>query len=173
MNLSMQFLVKLTCECNLVWLNAAMGGNNDERNKQLNVFLPRASNSLKLSLCSRTHRSNFDFPANRTRSSAAMSGSSEWALSSTAGVAFMKFARSLFSSRLMRASKASSTFFVEIVVGSHELDQQNFTSTPILLQNSFRFTKTLDKLDPSPYLPHGCPRKMPRSCDRSGSRNAR
>ena len=76
-----------------------------------NVFWPRAFNSLKLSLCSRTYRSNFDFLANRTRSSAAMSRSSEWALSSTTGVAFMKFARSLFSSRLMRASKASSTFF--------------------------------------------------------------
>ena len=132
MNLSMQFLVKLACECNLVWVKAARGGNNDDENGRPNVFLPRASNSLKLSLCSRTHRSNFDFPANRTRSSAAMSQSSEWALSSsTTGVAFMKFARSLFSSRLMRASKASSTFFVEIV-GSNKLAQQNFTSTPHL-----------------------------------------
>ena len=130
MNLLMQLLVKLACECNLVWLNAARCGSHDEKNERLNVFLPRASNSLKLSLCSRTHRSNFDFRANRTRSSSAMSQSFEWALSSsTTGVAFMKFARSLFSSRLMRASKASSTFFVEIV-GSNKLAQQNFTSTP-------------------------------------------
>ena len=136
MNLQMQFLVQLACECNLV--NAARGGNNDEKNELLNVFLPRASNSLKLSLCSRTHRSNFDFPANRTRSSAAMSQSSELALSSsTTGVAFMKFARSLFSSRLMRASKASSTFFVEIA-GSNKVAQQNCRFSSELYIQGFR-----------------------------------
>ena len=165
MNLSMQFLVKLACECNLVWLNAARGGSNDEENERHYVFWPRASLSQAHFVFSNLPI-EFRFSGQSNKIICSYVGKFRiGAVVVDDGGGLHEVCEVVVLLQTHEGIEGQLNLFLEIA-GSNELAQQNF---PLfyckIYQNS-------EELDPHPNFPHSCP-KRPRSCGQSGSRTAR